>query len=160
MIFLQNVHEARERLADIAEQLDNGEIHSAVLLNEGVPVSVMVTWADFCVMLEALEAVSGSAVADDADVMEPEAAGHDAAVLCDVQPHSVANGPDSAGMDFIRQGCSCEAGSASFANRGEGPHEAKPAESDASLESTESVESLESADGKSFRLALDPILLD
>lgn len=66
MIFFQNVDEARERLGEITEQLRNGEVHSAVLLHDGMPDSVIIPWADFCLMVEALEAVSGSAEDEDA----------------------------------------------------------------------------------------------
>lgn len=136
MIFLQNVHEARERLADIAEQLGNGEIHSAVLLNEGVPVSVMVPWADFCVMLEALEAVSG------APSTKEGSAGH-AARTCG-EP-----------ADISAACASCAGGSVA-------PEERPPVSVCTSSESRRSNSAVEAAaaEGKSFRLALDPILLD
>ncbi|GFM34286.1 hypothetical protein LN040_04315 [Desulfovibrio subterraneus] len=136
MIFLQNVHEARERLADIAEQLGNGEIHSAVLLNEGVPVSVMVPWADFCVMLEALEAVSG------VPATKQETAGH-AARTCGEPPATCAPCENCAGGNVT-------------------PEERPPVYACTSSESKSPNSAVEAAatDGRSFRLALDPILLD
>lgn len=135
MIFLQNVHEARERLADIAEQLGNGEIHSAVLLNEGVPVSVMVPWADFCVMLEALEAVSGAP-------STKEGSAH-AALTCG-EP-----------ADTSAACASCAGGNVA-------PEERPPVSVCTSSESRRSNSAVEAAaaEGKSCRLALDPILLD
>lgn len=136
MIFLQNVHEARERLADIAEQLGSGEIHSAVLLNEGVPVSVMVSWADFCVMLEALEAVSGS------PPTEEGSAGH-VVRTCGEPADTSAACASCAGVSVA-------------------PEERPPVSVCMSSECRSPNSAVEAAavEGKSFRLALDPILLD
>ncbi|UZP68559.1 hypothetical protein N1030_06195 [Desulfovibrio mangrovi] len=95
MIFFQNVDEARERLAEIAEQLRNGEIHSAVLLHDGMPESVIVPWADFCLMVEALEAVSGSAGDEDAAAESVLSADADSKPASDSQSAPTGSGSSS-----------------------------------------------------------------